>query len=48
MDVIEDTSDNLLYALFTSSVQEGTVIHRCWSLIVFTVQDEIGRVGTVL
>ncbi len=47
--IIEKTSNNLLYGAFlTSSIQEGTVISRCGSLIVFSIQDGIGRVGTML
>ena len=47
-DIIEETSNNLVYALLTSGVQERTVIGRCRSLTVFTIQDGIGRVGTML
>ncbi len=46
--IIEETSDDMLYVLLTSDVQEGTVAGRCWSLIVFTVRDGTGRVGTMV
>jgi hypothetical protein len=46
--IIEETSEDLLYALLTSGVQERTVVGRCWSLIIFTVRDGIGRLGTML
>ena len=48
MGIIEETSNDLLYVFLASGIQEGTVVGRCQSLIVFSIQDGIGRVGTML
>ena len=43
-----ETPNDVLYVLLAGSIQEGTVIGRCRSLIIFAVRDGIGRVGTML
>jgi hypothetical protein len=44
----KEASDNLLDAFFTHVVEEGTYIGRCGCLIVFSVSDGIGGVGTIM
>jgi hypothetical protein len=46
--IVEETSNNIFDTFFTTLVQEGNVVSRCRSLIVFTVRDGVRRVGTML
>ncbi len=48
MGIVEEAADNLLNFLFAGIVEERTVIGWSGCLIVFTVGDWIGRVGTML
>jgi hypothetical protein len=46
--IVKEATDNLLGVFFTRIVKKGTFIGRCGRLIVFSVSDGIGGVGTML
>jgi hypothetical protein len=46
--IVKEATNNLLDVFFTSVIKEGTFIGRCRCLIVFSVSDGIGGVGTML
>ncbi len=46
--IVKEATNNLLDAVFTPVVEEGTFIGRCGCLIVFSISDGIGGVGTML
>ncbi len=46
--IVKEATNNLLDAFFTSVVKEDTFIGRCGCLIVLSISNGIGGVGTML